>query len=119
MFMPPVNPTRSSTTRILWWFLRLIDTDGGISRGGKKRAVSTPALRNRLLARGHEYHSPTPSIRTRTVTPRSTARPSASMKRRPVSSVSRSEEHTSELQSRGHLVCRLLLEKKKTGRGRG
>src|SRR5437870_11518797 len=27
--------------------------------------------------------------------------------------VARSEEHTSELQSRGHLVCRLLLEKKK------
>src|SRR5437660_9799138 len=27
--------------------------------------------------------------------------------------VNRSEEHTSELQSRGHLVCRLLLEKKK------
>src|SRR5690625_5387012 len=26
--------------------------------------------------------------------------------------LSRSEEHTSELQSRGHLVCRLLLEKK-------
>src|SRR3989442_9842181 len=39
----------------------------------------------------------------------------------------RSEEHTSELQSRPHLVCRLLLEKKKeqyqyrrsVGRGRG
>src|SRR5437870_6930458 len=29
------------------------------------------------------------------------------------SSTRRSEEHTSELQSRGHLVCRLLLEKKK------
>src|SRR5690625_6677474 len=28
-------------------------------------------------------------------------------------SFKRSEEHTSELQSRGHLVCRLLLEKKK------
>src|SRR5215208_1661294 len=27
----------------------------------------------------------------------------------------RSEEHTSELQSRGHLVCRLLLEKKNDG----
>src|SRR5215208_67889 len=26
--------------------------------------------------------------------------------------IARSEEHTSELQSRGHLVCRLLLEKK-------
>src|SRR2546429_1372415 len=28
-------------------------------------------------------------------------------------SIARSEEHTSELQSRLHLVCRLLLEKKK------
>src|SRR6266702_5956484 len=28
----------------------------------------------------------------------------------------RSEEHTSELQSRGHLVCRLLLEKQKKQR---
>src|SRR5438309_3485787 len=28
--------------------------------------------------------------------------------------VGRSEEHTSELQSQFHLVCRLLLEKKKT-----
>src|SRR5690625_7145448 len=32
-------------------------------------------------------------------------------RRRPTGT--RSEEHTSELQSRGHLVCRLLLEKKK------
>src|SRR5690606_41271003 len=30
----------------------------------------------------------------------------------------RSEEHTSELQSRENLVCRLLLEKKKSGRQR-
>src|SRR5690625_6983811 len=35
-------------------------------------------------------------------------RPSMSKKHQP-----RSGEHTSELQSRGHLVCRLLLEKKK------
>src|SRR5439155_12322775 len=28
--------------------------------------------------------------------------------------LAKSEEHTSELQSRGHLVCRLLLEKKNT-----
>src|SRR5690554_7337813 len=32
---------------------------------------------------------------------------------RPPRTVTRSEEHTSELQSRPHLVCRLLLEKKK------
>src|SRR5437870_10603132 len=31
----------------------------------------------------------------------------------PMMNFLRSEEHTSELQSRGHLVCRLLLEKKK------
>src|SRR2546429_4927404 len=31
----------------------------------------------------------------------------------------RSEEHTSELQSRLHLVCRLLLEKKKKHNARG
>src|SRR5687768_18341992 len=31
-----------------------------------------------------------------------------------VGRLARSEEHTSELQSRLHLVCRLLLEKKKT-----
>src|SRR2546430_12510041 len=31
-----------------------------------------------------------------------------------VKSLSRSEEHTSELQSQSNLVCRLLLEKKKT-----
>src|SRR5690625_3317939 len=30
-----------------------------------------------------------------------------------IESLQRSEEHTSELQSRGHLVCRLLLAKKK------
>src|SRR5690625_6611328 len=35
-----------------------------------------------------------------------------------LSDSSRSEEHTSELQSRGHLVCRLLLEKKKTQQSR-
>src|SRR2546430_7372516 len=32
--------------------------------------------------------------------------------------ISRSEEHTSELQSQSNLVCRLLLEKKKIGRSR-
>src|SRR5690625_6245687 len=36
-----------------------------------------------------------------------------SMKQNAIILHPRSEEHTSELQSRGHLVCRLLLEKKK------
>src|SRR3712207_7199629 len=41
-----------------------------------------------------------------------TARTTAATRTRAVSDV-RSEEHTSELQSRQYLVCRLLLEKKK------
>src|SRR5690554_7092565 len=40
-------------------------------------------------------------------------RPARRRRRRPAGPPRRSEEHTSELQSRPHLVCRLLLEKKK------
>src|SRR5207249_11411933 len=39
--------------------------------------------------------------------------PTSRRVRRIVKTISRSEEHTSELQSRFDLVCRLLLEKKK------
>src|SRR2546429_2621877 len=47
--------------------------------------------------------------------PGSTSRalPSPLKSVRKISAPARSEEHTSELQSRLHLVCRLLLEKKK------
>src|SRR2546422_7893751 len=73
------------------------------------RAISTPMLtasaismsiRSNLLYRGRKRKRlPRPHVEggVRAVPP--TAR--------------RSEEHTSELQSRLHLVCRLLLEKKK------
>src|SRR5438309_5701845 len=40
--------------------------------------------------------------------------PRVRCKARPAMLRARSEEHTSELQSQFHLVCRLLLEKKKT-----
>src|SRR2546422_7331010 len=47
-----------------------------------------------------------------------TAEPSAGAEvLTPGASPERSEEHTSELQSRLHLVCRLLLEKKKKRNG--
>src|SRR3989449_3282013 len=57
------------------------------------RSPSTGAQRGRATARGSRA--------------RSVGRPSGSGRS------TRSEEHTSELQSRLHLVCRLLLEKKK------
>src|SRR5690625_6647937 len=46
----------------------------------------------------------------------SAAKISSRSKESPTCTIIRSEEHTSELQSRGHLVCRLLLEKKKGDR---
>src|SRR2546422_5091584 len=52
---------------------------------------------------------------SRPSTPPAASPPSrhGSPRRRPTTCAARSEEHTSELQSRLHLVCRLLLEKKK------
>src|SRR5690625_7114539 len=57
--------------------------------------------------------SPSPSARS---SPRLGVMPMPAVTRAvvPPKTRERSEEHTSELQSRGHLVCRLLLEKKKT-----
>src|SRR5438552_19020427 len=57
----------------------------------------------------------------RVLNARATTRPTAMMTRSPciIAVGLRSEEHTSELQSPDHLVCRLLLEKKKKGRSRG
>src|SRR5690554_7150230 len=46
--------------------------------------------------------------------PRRSARRAPDHQRRGRAPDDRSEEHTSELQSRPHLVCRLLLEKKKS-----
>src|SRR5215813_15659842 len=58
---------------------------------------------------------PIPRIRppTRSTTPARRLRANRLRFPRRSPPVPRSEEHTSELQSRPHLVCRLLLEKKK------
>src|SRR5205814_8098613 len=66
--------------------------------------------------RGAVHRPPSPRVRSRGCSRnrRSAARPSCSALRAGSSRApSRSEEHTSELQSLRHLVCRLLLEKKK------
>src|SRR5438309_6414706 len=55
------------------------------------------------------FRSETDSAATRACCSGVTGMPGCSASVRP-----RSEEHTSELQSQFHLVCRLLLEKKKT-----
>src|SRR3989442_5444716 len=77
--------------------------------------TSTPAQSSRLP------YVPVPPWPAKTTSPATSplGEPPWGAKSRPTSSrrgaglrISRSEEHTSELQSRPHLVCRLLLEKK-------
>src|ERR1035441_4019767 len=96
-----------------------------VSAGSPKTAISSPSGKTRTL--GESVY--------RTVAGRTWVRPESGQKRsncsrpsaewRPAMSepsgsgsasqeFSRTEEHTSELQSLRHLVCRLLLEKKKT-----
>src|SRR5690625_6473778 len=74
----------------------------------------------RLRSSGVNSFSRNPGVRSSVATKRSTSTTSiptpmitgASLDGDGLGQVPRSEEHTSELQSRGHLVCRLLLEKK-------
>src|SRR3712207_8796863 len=67
-------------------------------RGGLLRALD--------LRRSRERRVPARSRSVQAPGSRGAARPAPQ-------AVARSEEHTSELQSRQYLVCRLLLEKKK------
>src|SRR5690606_39471615 len=64
---------------------------------------TTPKPKNRTLA-----------MRASCSSGRSRRRPNGMPRTGKTTSTARSEEHTSELQSRENLVCRLLLEKKKT-----
>src|SRR5256884_3421187 len=70
------------------------------SKAGEKRIIDLSA--DIIEFRGHSCLFATPLGTTE------------SRKLEPIIEELRSEEHTSELQSRLHLVCRLLLEKKKT-----
>src|SRR5205809_4424883 len=74
----------------------------------------TLSLHDALPISEHRVHRRVPAVRGHSrgrPRPRWRARPPALLPYR--HRQGRSEEHTSELQSRLHLVCRLLLEKKK------
>src|SRR5207253_9089724 len=70
-------------------------------RADERASEADPPDERLVLASGHD---PGPAL------PR--ARTGRSLRLPAGPGPGRSEEHTSELQSRGHLVCRLLLEKK-------
>src|SRR3712207_8651541 len=73
-------------------------------RSRRRRRGRCPAWRRAALSRGGASWSAAQQPSHRRGGPAS----------RRVGACQRSEEHTSELQSRQYLVCRLLLEKKKT-----
>src|SRR5256886_7775844 len=68
---------------------------------------------SRRLVAGSRYNASVASRAASVNLSERTARARGSLRQ-----ASRSEEHTSELQSQSNLVCRLLLEKKKTSSGR-
>src|SRR5947209_11295081 len=85
---------------------RSVRRNGGIASIGKKEPARNIMGNPIAFARA----SPVPGSRTkipRTIPSEVNSKVPAIIKR------TRSEEHTSELQSRQYLVCRLLLEKKK------
>src|SRR2546422_4018896 len=75
----------------------------------RKRRVPVAGARSRIARAGRGR----PLVHRAAARPRR-ARGSRAAGARAQDAAVRSEEHTSELQSRLHLVCRLLLEKKKT-----
>src|SRR2546422_7123447 len=112
-------------------------TESPISaRSANLRSLASIAKSERgpLDAPASEHHPPNPSVTSGTPThrhasagwpadkcnspsrtwPEPVARWHGRLPAEPARESGRSEEHTSELQSRLHLVCRLLLEKKKT-----
>src|SRR5690625_681115 len=84
---------------------------------------ATPEKTGTMIPRSPHQGRPASSISSPAVLAGSCSQAHAALTRQPPHRSSqgpcmssprkRSEEHTSELQSRGHLVCRLLLEKKK------
>src|SRR5207244_10155355 len=85
--------------------------------GGKVRKFSSRSNSSFGLTPGARcgLSAATPKPETRRISrrPRSTSATTCSFSSGSSEQVERSEEHTSELQSPDHLVCRLLLEKKK------
>src|SRR3989449_8499324 len=82
------------------------------SRVGRETAeLADRALHGSVTPRRSRLASPPPPARS--PPPPESLHAGGPPRGRPPAPPPRSEEHTSELQSRLHLVCRLLLEKKK------
>src|SRR3989449_7704665 len=86
-----------------------------------RRQLGRPRLGHGAERQEHAHHAPLDEqrvlrerVREPLASPLRRLRREPERRRQRPEPQQRSEEHTSELQSRLHLVCRLLLEKKKT-----
>src|SRR5258708_21556983 len=84
--------------------LETIVAEGGVSRAAARLNLTQPAVSHALGRLRVLFGDPLFVRRGRTLAPTALTKSLIEP---------RSEEHTSELQSPDHLVCRLLLEKKK------
>src|SRR6266702_2762612 len=113
---PPLLPVGSVFSSSAWaWMTRLVPLSPKSEPGTPGLSVTTFVVASRLAV-------PTPVTmrlgRSPACAPSGLSRPCflpVGLKWAPADTKSggSQDEHTSELQSRGHLVCRLLLEKKK------
>src|SRR6266508_3556823 len=85
---------------------------GGPVMGDAERSAVDRVLRSGRLAQGPEVEAFERELATDLAGGRHAVALASGTAALDLSLLARSEEHTSELQSRGHLVCRLLLEKK-------
>src|SRR5207253_5302475 len=92
---------RRPPTSTLFPYTTLFRSEREHARDAQRIEADREALESRSVQRRGVFREQQPVRRHREVRDACVARDQ------------RSEEHTSELQSRGHLVCRLLLEKKK------
>src|SRR5207253_11363922 len=103
----PTPPTPHIYTRSLHDALPICFPSTSTSARPSSKPPSMPTKVLRFSSSGMG-----PNAFTRTFSPAYDLEVSSPGLDRPLRTAGRSEEHTSELQSRGHLVCRLLLEKK-------
>src|SRR5439155_17917148 len=101
-------PGREASRILPSWSVSRVRRSSAPSVSGAIGQAASPAR----APRAYNSSAPSPGAGTIALTPASGGSRGSRLARTRTPG-SRSEEHTSELQSRGHLVCRLLLEKKK------
>src|SRR5439155_16648082 len=80
-------------------------------RARRKRALTAQLIIERIDSGAHAWQNLAPDVMSVCRVPSGSRDSAGGILHRSLRAKRRSEEHTSELQSRGHLVCRLLLEK--------